>query len=102
PSLPPCSTPLSLHDALPIFALLEEACHHLEDILAGARDGAMALDASVFSLLFATADAIQEAGKRLRDQQDLIDSRLGALLPRLRSEEHTSELQSPDHLVCRL
>src|SRR5258708_23110933 len=24
------------------------------------------------------------------------------LLPDLRSEEHTSELQSPDHLVCRL
>src|SRR5207244_10852172 len=23
-------------------------------------------------------------------------------LPRCRSEEHTSELQSPDHLVCRL
>src|SRR5258708_14898708 len=23
-------------------------------------------------------------------------------LPRIRSEEHTSELQSPDHLVCRL
>jgi len=23
-------------------------------------------------------------------------------LHRLRSEEHTSELQSPDHLVCRL
>src|SRR5438105_1696996 len=53
-------------------ALLEEACHHLEDILASARDGAVSLDASVFSLLFDTADAIQEAGKRLRDQQDLI------------------------------
>src|SRR5258708_16747442 len=26
----------------------------------------------------------------------------GADLIRLRSEEHTSELQSPDHLVCRL
>src|SRR5438552_209337 len=25
-----------------------------------------------------------------------------AVLPRSRSEEHTSELQSPDHLVCRL
>src|SRR5258708_10775354 len=25
-----------------------------------------------------------------------------AHLARLRSEEHTSELQSPDHLVCRL
>src|SRR5258708_10749765 len=23
-------------------------------------------------------------------------------LPKIRSEEHTSELQSPDHLVCRL
>src|SRR5258708_10442554 len=26
----------------------------------------------------------------------------GALVPGVRSEEHTSELQSPDHLVCRL
>src|SRR5258708_24637029 len=24
------------------------------------------------------------------------------ILPKRRSEEHTSELQSPDHLVCRL
>src|SRR5258708_13745179 len=28
--------------------------------------------------------------------------RLPHLLERERSEEHTSELQSPDHLVCRL
>src|SRR5258708_39869550 len=27
---------------------------------------------------------------------------LGAQSERVRSEEHTSELQSPDHLVCRL
>src|SRR5207244_5852659 len=27
---------------------------------------------------------------------------VAARLKRLRSEEHTSELQSPDHLVCRL
>src|SRR5947208_10762189 len=26
----------------------------------------------------------------------------GKIYSRLRSEEHTSELQSPDHLVCRL
>src|SRR5258708_25059220 len=31
------------------------------------------------------------------------DDRIQLLAPRqLRSEEHTSELQSPDHLVCRL
>src|SRR5258708_22049398 len=28
--------------------------------------------------------------------------RAGTLPPAKRSEEHTSELQSPDHLVCRL
>src|SRR5258708_23408203 len=28
--------------------------------------------------------------------------RQSLLMGRLRSEEHTSELQSPDHLVCRL
>src|SRR5258708_27636672 len=28
--------------------------------------------------------------------------RLAAEAPQNRSEEHTSELQSPDHLVCRL
>src|SRR5947208_11732934 len=28
--------------------------------------------------------------------------RIAATIQRLRSEEHTSELQSPDHLVCRL
>src|SRR5258708_18329164 len=27
---------------------------------------------------------------------------LSCSLPAMRSEEHTSELQSPDHLVCRL
>src|SRR5207244_8309829 len=30
------------------------------------------------------------------------DSARAAVLGRYRSEEHTSELQSPDHLVCRL
>src|SRR5258708_11321087 len=28
--------------------------------------------------------------------------RRGTCIPGARSEEHTSELQSPDHLVCRL
>src|SRR5438552_7917206 len=30
------------------------------------------------------------------------DDRLCLVRPAFRSEEHTSELQSPDHLVCRL
>src|SRR5207244_12005027 len=36
------------------------------------------------------------------DLQHHIESLLPRFLQPLRSEEHTSELQSPDHLVCRL
>src|SRR5258708_18726217 len=44
----------------------------------------------------ATAD-IDDAHRRILGAQD---ARL--IGRRVRSEEHTSELQSPDHLVCRL
>src|SRR5438552_7599591 len=33
---------------------------------------------------------------------DIREGQINALLTKPRSEEHTSELQSPDHLVCRL
>src|SRR5258708_31991537 len=46
-------------------------------------------------------DAAQQiAGCRPRRRK--ARSTRGALPDRQRSEEHTSELQSPDHLVCRL
>src|SRR5258708_19395008 len=40
----------------------------------------------------------------IRDRvlQAAVRSRPGPSVRRQRSEEHTSELQSPDHLVCRL
>src|SRR5256885_9795210 len=40
----------------------------------------------------------QDLGSALTEVGD----RLAAVLPALRSEEHTSELQSPCNLVCRL
>src|SRR5258708_29231736 len=53
-----------------------------------------------------------EAGREGRAQRLPADAAAGARFrglewarafePPLRSEEHTSELQSPDHLVCRL
>jgi two-component system, chemotaxis family, sensor kinase CheA len=63
--------------------LVEDACHRLETILAAARDGPTPLGPDLFALLFATADALEEVGMRLREQQDLSDSPLAALLPRL-------------------
>ncbi len=63
--------------------LIEEACHRLESILTALRDGPLTFSPDLFALLFATADALEEAGMRLREQQDLSDSPLAALLPRL-------------------
>src|SRR5258708_15241864 len=45
--------------------------------------------------------AVMSLRHRLRrDPLETVDS--GARISAKRSEEHTSELQSPDHLVCRL
>src|SRR5207244_12654978 len=89
---------LSLHDALPIFGDLRIrlARRRLDvvDVLATDR------------LNKGTADKIFDSQKlflhcanckrRGRFAQRRVWSR------KYRSEEHTSELQSPDHLVCRL
>src|SRR5207244_9782266 len=87
-SAAPHTSTLSLHDALPISALdpigelasahklavLEDAAHALPAKYNGRPIGA-GPNPAAFSF-YATKN--------------------------LRSEEHTSELQSPDHLVCRL
>ncbi|MBV8128207.1 MAG: Hpt domain-containing protein [Planctomycetaceae bacterium] len=44
------------------ISLIEDACHGLEDLLAGVRDNRVAFDSELFSLLFATADSLEEAG----------------------------------------
>src|SRR5947208_12489845 len=43
-------------------------------------------------------------GSDFRELVDVLVRQFGAVQqpPLVRSEEHTSELQSPDHLVCRL
>src|SRR5205807_7701989 len=98
-SCPPPIYTLSLHDALPISVLVLrslEARHPFRRFGAAnqvttIRVGIVALVAGLigeasFPLVAATASA----------------SSLVALLLDGRSEEHTSELQSPCNLVCRL
>src|SRR5947208_7161157 len=60
-----------------------------------------------YTTLFRSGRAVTEisAGAMWRDVAELlprthVDAPFAAQV--LRSEEHTSELQSPDHLVCRL
>src|SRR5258708_14025134 len=69
--------PLSLHDALPIFAVIDR---ELWQTLLSRSLGAKPSLWNTFPQAWFRA---QRPGKE-------------------RSEEHTSELQSPDHLVCRL
>src|SRR5258708_27411770 len=73
---------LSLHDALPILILLLAA----SGWLGIGPLGAYRTRKAVITQMFATARTQAERGE----------------YEHLRSEEHTSELQSPDHLVCRL
>ena len=59
------------------------------------RDGALVPGPSELALLFETADAIEEAGMRLREQRDLAGSPLAAVLPRLESQAAGDVLMVP-------
>src|SRR5207244_12204479 len=87
---------LSLHDALPI------SMRFLEGVLLGelAQDHHLPLLVRYLDADHAPAgDRRDDAHpERLHRHRQIVGERGDAR----RSEEHTSELQSPDHLVCRL
>jgi len=62
---------------------IEIACHSLEEILGAARDGSYTLGPEHFEVIYAAADAIADAGVRLRALQDLNDAPISAIVPRL-------------------
>src|SRR5690606_41819249 len=95
---PPAGYPLSLHDALPIFlgvaALL---CAALLAGCSGSGDGAgEAAGEGAITVGFSQVGA--ESEWRTANTRSVKE----ALVAPERSEEHTSELQSRENLVCRL
>src|SRR5690554_3236496 len=97
------STPLiyslSLHDALPIFFRI------LVQIIFGSGRAVFLTDVFVGSVYFTFIMNVKgELGFPLHYFGQYIFRFLGSLVSRsmVRSEEHTSELQSRPHLVCRL
>src|SRR5258708_24790879 len=54
-----------------------------------------------YTTLFRSSRVLSAGDRRLRCRC-ASRQRTSTRAPRSRSEEHTSELQSPDHLVCRL
>src|SRR5207253_9019600 len=82
---------LSLHDALPILtSFVKRGC----DIVA----------ASCVTVLFSPLWLLVAVAIKLTDRGRVfyVQTRVGELGKPFRSEEHTSELQSRGHLVCRL
>ena len=62
---------------------IEAVCHSLEEILVAARDGSITLGPDHFEVIYAAADAVADAGARLREQRDLADAPIVAIVPRL-------------------
>src|SRR3712207_8946158 len=83
---PPRSTPLSLHDALPIWAGRGNR-----------RDGGRDAGAAVIAIRDTLSGELRELEPREEGRGGIY-----ACGPTVRSEEHTSELQSRQYLVCRL
>src|SRR5437762_8201030 len=54
------------------------------------------------SLIFAAVARVLDYGHQIRHRTMLLDRMPAVRLSSPRSEEHTSELQSPMYLVCRL
>src|SRR5256885_12942351 len=93
---PPESSPLPLHDPLPIPRAAQ----------ASPRDAPFFLQA-VEALGVEREDARAELRlgqpfERKGDQREIVACGREVRAPHQRSEEHTSELQSPCNLVCRL
>src|SRR5438045_5791413 len=91
---PSAPAPLSLHDALPIY--LAAQLRQLQKM--GGLGGVMGMLPGIGKMQKQLANA--KIDEKMIGRQQAIISSILALASR--SEEHTSELQSLRHLVCRL
>src|SRR5207244_12162651 len=87
---------LSLHDALPIFAQLAPIANDYKIAGVPVSILGLTLPALTFAL---TIDRVLNGV--CRPFFGWVSDHIGRENT-MRSEEHTSELQSPDHIVCRL
>src|SRR5690606_40786617 len=85
---------LSLHDALPILALADDEIDYLVEQFTQLKRNPT--DAEL--MMFAQANS-EHCRHKIFNAEWTID---GEVQEKSRSEEHTSELQSRENLVCRL
>lgn len=76
---------------------VEQACHALETLLAEARDGKVMLGPTEFGLLFSAADALTDAGRRLKVGRDLAGAPIAILRDRLKHRKpETGRTPTPE------
>src|SRR5207244_13485884 len=98
----PAMSSSSLHDALPISVAAVRSTYplHYSDAYVAEHDAEIVARSLATSAMRSTPEG--RAGQLAAVQEhDTYDRLPEITVPTLRSEEHTSELQSPDHLVCR-
>src|SRR5690554_7257438 len=88
-------------------SLLPEDCRLLHIINTGLPQGAPENQLSIYDSKVALTEKISKALKAIganrdQDESEELTPREKLILQHVRSEEHTSELQSRPHLVCRL
>src|SRR5439155_21043353 len=93
---------LSLHDALPIYsqrgiARVAFECWMFICWLVAPAPGQAACGAALSN---ATFSAMEHGDWTNLSDEELLEKKIRQLGLKLRSEEHTSELQSRGHLVC--
>src|SRR5207302_7826852 len=96
---PPLPAPLSLHDALPILAAKAKAAGVVYSLAWGDQP---ALICEHVDWARTCGFRVVAAGKGTRYEPHYHRSTPDTVWDILRSEEHTSELQSRENLVCRL
>lgn len=80
--------------------LVERVCHELETHLAAGRSGDLVLGPAQFAMMFAAADALADAGRRLRAGESLEGSSLAAIaadlkqLPQARQPEQAPAVEA--------
>src|SRR5207253_9084243 len=100
PPRPPPFAP-SLHDALPISVTLAQMGPP-PDLLRNHESGLSGQQRRCSPEGVIVASDIQVQIRKTQDEEQLTGADLDRFLEHGRSEEHTSELQSRGHLVCRL
>src|SRR5207253_10894772 len=99
-SAPPATSPLSLHDALPIYLTAEQKS--ASGIVSGNGEGPNELATPDISGARSASSACCTPGTKSSSFILTCTASFPPADSRSRSEEHTSELQSRGHLVCRL